>query len=646
MGQQGGIWTEQERRAWAPPERLTPSVWTERYRVLPPSISPEPGPYRLARTPYWRDVLDAVAEIGVEEIVCLKPAQIGWSELTRNILGYWVDNDPGPILIVMPSQESAREIVDEKIRSLVETTPAVSRHLSDRASDFTKSTIKFDTCTLHVGWAGSPNALATRTVRYGLLDEVDKYPLYAGREADPVSLAKERTKTYKHRRKVLIGSTPTLRTGFIWRAYEGCGDKRRFYVPCPHCGEYQPLVWTGVKWPKLDIADKQKTAEAVEQKNLAYYECQHCHGQIVERQRLPMLSRGVWLSEGQTIDRAGQVRGERPRAKRVGFWLNALYSPWCSFSDVAAEGLRSMGDQQRWQNFKNSWLAEVFEEQVSVIKVSELASRVAGSPPPLVVPQWAGVLIASADTQKDRVYWVVRAWGKDYRSQLIHFGVALTFDELYRLTLGASYQVDGLDFRVSPHLLLIDSGGTVSSTNPEVSRTDEVYEFARHDPARILPLKGANSTTSLPWEYSGKQNQLGITLVRINTQFYKDRLNTLRGDPDRWLLNKAVTDEYLAHQAAEHKIWVREKGIYLWQPQSAGAPNHYFDCCVYNCCGADIAHIELLTDSQTFGGQHQQQQQQQKQQQQKQQQQQHQQRQQSWVGGNSGSGWTLGKRWL
>jgi phage terminase large subunit GpA-like protein len=580
------VWSEAERRAFAPPEKLTPTQWAERNRVLPPQIAAEPGPYRASRTPYLTGIMDAVVDKTIEEIVCLKAAQIGWSEATRNILGFWIDNDPGPCLLVMPSEDAARDIMEERIRPLIEYTPAVARHLSDKASDNTKSGIKFDSMSLHIGWAGSPQALASRPCRYVLLDEVDKYPHFSGREADPISLARERTKTYLHRKKVLIGSTPTTRQGHIWRSWEGCGDKRGYYCPCPHCGEYQRLIWTQVKWPKdTGIADKVKLADQVETRRLAWYECEHCREKIEDRHKPKMLTAGVWLSEGQTINKAGTIEGERPKTRRVGFRINAIYSPWLTFSDVAAEGLRSMDDPQRMMNFRNSWLADVFEEQVSGIKVNELRERAQGAPKPGTIPAWAGIVIASADVQKHQIYYVIRAWGYGHRSQLIHFGTIMRLDELATRCLNTPIPFERGDLMV-PDLLVVDAG----------YRTDEVYEFARTD-SRIVPVKGANKQLFTPIKLSSAAvHDFGVSLRYIDTSYFKDRLATLRNDKDRWLVHSEITDEYCQHLAAWHKIRVRDKGRMeeRWKTVTEGAADHLSDAEVYNIVGAQIAGVDLI----------------------------------------------------
>lgn len=587
-GEKKSIWSSAERRAFAPPVKQTPTVWAESNRSLPPQIAAQPGPYRSSRTPYLREIQDAIIDPAIEEIVALKAAQIGWSECTRNILGFWIDNDPGPCLLVMPSEDAAKEILEDRIRPLIEHTPAVKQHLTDRASDNTKSGIKFDTMSLHLGWAGSPQALASRPCRYVICDEVDKYPPFSGKEADPISLARERTKTYQYRKKILLGSTPTTRNGSIWRAWEGCGDQRSYHVPCPHCGEFQQLVLNNITgWKDLgkNIADQNKLADFVEQHRVAYYRCEHCQGKIEDRHKTKMIQAGVWLSQGQTISKDGTIEGERPKSKRVGFHIPSLLATWVSFSDVAAEYLRSMGDAQKMMNFKNSTLAECFEEQVAGIKVNEVRQRAVGAPEPLIVPAWAGLTIASADVQGDRCYFVIRSWGHDHKSQLIHFGLVRTLAELYERCLNTPIRTEGGDLIV-PDLLAVDAN----------YRTTEVYEFCKGD-SRIFPIRGAAGKQASPVQLSATTlKEIGVPLRNIDVGYFKDRLANLRDDPDRWLVNSAIDDEYCNHMAAEHKILIAGKNEERWEPVTKGSQNHLFDAEVYNIVGAHIAGVELIPE--------------------------------------------------
>lgn len=579
-----GDWNKGEKAAFAPLEKLLPSEWAARYRVLPSTASAER--FSLARTPYVPGIMDATKEPGVEEIVLVAGTQSSKSTTVESLIGYWVDNDPGPIMLVAPNEAASKETMAERIQPLIEITPEVSRHSSPRAHDSTLSVVKFDTCSLYMAWAGSPATLARRAIRRVLLDEVDKYPRNAGLEADPISLAIERTATYGYRKTVFITSTPTVRGGAVWRAWEACGDKRRFHCPCPHCGEYQILVFGQIKYPPLAITDKHVYADTIEQQNLAFYECVHCRKAIREKTRMiagngtcPLHLR--WLSEGQKIDKAGVITGSRPKSKRVGFWINALYSPWRSFSQIAAEHRRCLNDPGRMQNFKNSWLAEPWEEVVKTASVEDFRALLAKAPRAGIVPRWANYIIASADVQKDRMYWIVRAWGWGHRSQLIAYGLAGDFADLKKQTLDMQWTLEA-GGTARPHVLMIDSG----------YRTDEVYEFARTD-ERINPTKGGTNDQKMLVTRSNAGIQWGVPLWLLNTQLLKDRLSVFRQKSGQWLLNDRVDENYLQHLASEQKQLVR--GIPMWMPKSDGTANHYLDCEAYNVAGAEICRVDLLT---------------------------------------------------
>jgi phage terminase large subunit GpA-like protein len=580
------VWSEAEARAWSVPEKLTPSQWAATHRYLPPSVAAESGKYNPQRTPYIASILDAVIEETVEEIVFLKCVQVGWSTALETITGYWIDQDAGPCLFVLPSEAACGEVVEERLRPLIETSPALKRHQLHERGDDTKAAIRLDTMTIFMAHAGSPSALARRACRYVVFDEVDKFPTFSGREADPISLGKGRTATYLHRRRVLIGSTPTTREGAIWKAWESCGDQRRFHVPCPHCGEFQPLVFGQLKWPDVQQENKAKKADTIQTRQLAWYECSQCKERITEGQKQRVILKGVWVSSGQSVTTSGEIVGPKPKEKRVGFWINALYSPWRSFSDVAAESIRSDGDVSKKQNFRNSWLAEPFEEQVKAFTTAQLNPKIIGAPRAGIVPSWAQALFATCDVQKGHIHWLLRAWGVGHRSQLIHYGMAVSFDEVRKLCLDTAYPHEGHD-PLRPHLLLCDTR----------YRKDEVLAFALCD-ERIRPIMGAGGKGSPIKSIAlTKNNETGVAIYTVDTQLYKDRLANFMTNPLQWLLNDQVQEEYLQEIASEHKVRDRLKGIEMWKPKSEGLANHAWDMEVYQVVAAEMARLDLLEDA-------------------------------------------------
>lgn len=583
-----GLFTTKEAGALAPPLKLSPSAWAEEYRYLPSSVAAEPGKYRGARTPYIAGIIDAIQEPWLEELVIIKAAQLGFTTAIQNLIAWAVDQEPAPALLVMPSQDESRKIVKEQLQPLVENTPRLLAHLADDAWAVTADTILFDSMPIYLGWAGSPQSLARRACRYVFLDEVDKYPSFSGRDAAPIPLARKRTSTYLHRARIVIGSTPTKPDGAIAQAYAGCGDRRQYHVPCPHCQEHQVLVFSQIRFDSAEVKaidDRAKRADFILTTTAAHYECCHCCGVILDRHKPAMLTRGQWLSENQRIDKAGVITGERPKAKRVGFQISGIYSPWVSFSAMAAQFVRSIGDSGAMMEFRNQWLGEVFEDIDNIGKSPDLSEIVVTSPDAGRIPKWAGVVVATADVHEHRIDFVLRAHGRDDRSQLIHEGDVPTFDDLTSLCLNSSFQIEGCDDILKPFIMFVDAG----------YRTNEVYAFSQTD-ARIKPTLGArdyNPKSLLVWSVPSKE--LGVNVGTIHTQYYKDKLATLRKS-GKWLINKMASAEYLRQMASEHKVIDRESGKSIWKKVSAGAANHRFDCEVYQLAAADFIQANTMPD--------------------------------------------------
>jgi hypothetical protein len=221
---------------------------------------------------------------------------------------------------------------------------------------------------------------------------------------------------------------------------------------------------------------------------------------------------------------------------------------------------------------------------------------------------------------------VVRGWGADYRSQLIAFGVAFSFEELKKLALDTPFPIEGTSEVLLPSALLIDSG----------YRKDDVVKFAQGD-GRVLCTKGASGKVFQPYRFSKAFHQYGVRLAILDTETYKDRLHTWMKE-DRWQVHNQITDEYCQHMASEHKIAIRNKGkgriSYQWDTVTQGAANHYWDCEVYQAAAADICNVWLIPDETALQAQRQAR----VQQKQQQPQQQQQQPRQGWIS-HSGKGW-------
>ena len=221
-------------RQMKPPEDLSVSECAEKYRILTSNTSAMPGPWRNSKTPYLNEIMDELLNYETEEITLCKCAQLGGSEALLNMLLYIILQDPSPAMIVYPTDKLAESISENRIRPMLKSAPTVRKKYREYQSQ--KLELQFDGMYLTLAGSNSPSSLASKAIKYLFLDEVDKYPNSTAKEADPISLAKERTKTFSNH-KVYMTSTPTIRTGQIWKALENSDVEKHYFVPCPHCDE-------------------------------------------------------------------------------------------------------------------------------------------------------------------------------------------------------------------------------------------------------------------------------------------------------------------------------------------------------------------------------------------------------------------------
>ena len=179
--------------------------------------------------------MDAFSDPSVHTIVGMLASQVGKTESgVNNPVGYYIDQDPCPILVTQPTLEIARAWSKDRLAPMLRDTPCLKGQFKykTRVSENTILHRVFHGGHVTVAGANSAASLAGRPIRILLMDEIDRYPFSAGAEGDPCYLAEKRTTTFWNR-KIAMFSTPTIKgLSRIEMAYES-SDKRKFYVPCP-----------------------------------------------------------------------------------------------------------------------------------------------------------------------------------------------------------------------------------------------------------------------------------------------------------------------------------------------------------------------------------------------------------------------------
>lgn len=553
-----------------PPEQLTVSEWAEQYRMLDSKTSAMPGPWSNEVTPYLIGVMDEFNNYETEQIVFVKPTQVGGTEALQNMLGYIIAQDPAPTMVVYPTELLAKSVSENRIQPMIRATPELSKKYDDNSPLLE---LQFDGMYLSLVGSNSPSGLASKPIRFLMMDEVDKYPGASKKEADPIKLAKERTKTF-HNKKIFVTSTPTLKTGHIWKAKENADIEKHFFVPCPHCGEFIELKFANIRFP-----DDEGMSEA-DRAEFATYVCQECGCAITDYDKHNMLKLGEWRV----------VRHNTKYVRNVAFWINTLYSPFVRWSDIAKEFLMTKDDPEEFQNFVNSWLAEPWED-TKLKTDAELVMERKTALESFVVPSWAKMITGGVDVQENCIYWTVRAWGDYLTSQNIAHGQALSFEEIDRV-MNTEYLTEDGD-TVVVNLCLIDSG----------DQTDMVYDFCAYHSDYALPVKGASHAQLSHYKMS-KINRVGssangMTLVLVDGDKYKDMIaSRMKRQNGRgsWMVASDCDYEYATQVTNEHKVSIKSGGrtVLKWVPKYSHADNHYLDCEVYAMAAADIKGIRTI----------------------------------------------------
>lgn len=578
-----------------PPESLTVSQWAERYRTLSDKVSAEPGPWSNRRTPYLVGIMDEFTNFETEEIIFVKPTQVGGTSAMENMLGYAIMQDPAPTEIVYPTETMALSVSNKRLQPLFENKPIAEKY--DPASPALEPS--FSDMFIKIVGSNSPVGVASFAMRYLFIDEIDKFPGASKREANPVSLAEERTKTFRNR-KIFKTSTPTLRTGHIWKAKESADIEKHYFVPCPHCGEFIELKFSNLRWPgkhkdtqdiygaeelkeeleRIEEADDGEGLSNTDRAEFAFYICQACGCAITDQQKQLAVRKGRW-----------EVVAQRTRfVKKVCFWINTLYSPFVSFAEIAKKFMDSKDDPEELQNFVNSWLAEPWED-TKLRTSADLVHERETNLPAYTVPKWAKLLTAGVDVQKDCLYWTIRAWGDYITSQNIAHGQARDFPEIEALMNMQYTREDGTPLLVA--LAIIDSGYD----------TDSVYDFCVVNSEWAVPGKG--TTHEMDTHYRiGSVNKagsraIGMQLVFVDGGKYKDMIAARMRKPNgrgSWMVYKDCDQEYAEQVTAEHKVAVRSSGkiVQRWVPKTSHADNHYLDAEVYSMCAADVLGVRMM----------------------------------------------------
>lgn len=581
-----------------PPQR---AQCLKQYRVVFKPL-PELNPFRLrrkadrVRTPSKPSItkrrrvvlVERVPSVRVQCVEVDSPSHLflcGWAMIpTHNtkvldhIVGYYLHQDPSPVMVVQPRVEDAEDYSKSEIAPMLRDTPVLSAIAGDpKAKDSGQTILKktfSNGSSLAMVGANSPGGFRRITVRIACFDEVDGYPINgAGNEGDQVALGSKRTETFWNR-KIIIGSTPTIK-GYsrVEKSWEN-SDQRRFWVPCPHCGSFQVLEWGG---PDLPYGMKwEKDAAGVGLPETAYYVCRANSCVIHDADKPEMVAAGQW-------------RAAKPFKGHAGFHVWAGYSlfPNACWANLVAEWLRVKDDPLARQTFINLVLGEPYEDRGDkALAESRLASRCEVWA--AEVPDGVAAVTAGLDVQDDRVEVEVVGWGRNEESWSIAHeviegdpGEPKLWDAVDAFLKRIWHRGDGRGFEVMA--ACIDSGG---------HHTQRVYDFAKARLGRkIWAIKGESARAGQrspvwPTKRPSARNKASFRPVIIGVNAAKDviraRLHLEAAGPGYMHFPVDRDINYFAQLTSERLITKLANGqkYRVWE-LPGGRANEALDCRVY-----------------------------------------------------------------
>ena len=556
--------------SFKPPKKLSLSQWADKNAYLSAESSAEGGRWRTL--PYQKGIMDAITDPNVEQVTVMKSARVGYSKILNHIIAYHIHQDPCPIMVCQPTIEDCQGYSKEEIAPMLRDTPCLHGLVSDPKSKDGNNTLlqkNFPGGTLSLVGSNSARGFRRVSRRIVLFDEVDGYSASAGTEGDQIKLGIRRTEYYWNR-KIVAGSTPTIKDfSRIERLFLQT-NQMRYYVPCPECNHMQYLKWSNMKWRDNDP-------------DTVAYACEDCGCLIPHSKKRWMVERGEW-------------RATAPgNPKHVGFhiWAAYSYSPNASWSNLVEEFLQSKDDPEQLKTWINTILGDVWEDQyASKVGAEGLMERASletynqGTPPSSVLS-----LCLGCDVQDDRLSMSLWGIGRNEEMYLIDRKViygspsrADLWKQMDEVLMSEYTNEDGKKMKIDS--AAIDTGGHF---------TQEVYQYVRErTQLGLIGVKGMGQKGKPPLgkpskvdiNFSGKALKRGVQLFPVGVDVIKSTLhNKLKdAEPGEGYIHfyPTITHDYFEELTAERQVLRYKHGYQerIWVKKS-NARNEALDEMVY-----------------------------------------------------------------
>lgn len=548
--------------------------------------NPFPGLVDFDRTPYLREILDALMpDNGVEKVVLQKGWQTGGTLSALAFMLWVMDVNPAPMLIVQPSDELRAKFSKQRIAPIVANCKSLQGKIKDLERYKRDKTKEKDTIItklfpggfLKLGTSKSAISLRSDSIQFIVFDEVSAYDLDCQGEGDPCGIAIGRTSAYEGRKKIFYISTPTISGQCRIEQEYLTTDQRKFFVPCLSCGELQLIVWK-----QIDFSGK-----------VPVFRCIRCNASHYEQDKTEMLAGGQWRPTAAAL--FPNVRG---------YFLPALYAPvgmysWKSCVELFRKGYENPVELKV---FVNNCLGETWEDRsVASLDAGNIQALAEDYDPATILPPGAALVTAGIDTHPNHINICTRAWGRDGESWVLDYWVVYgdgnemsTWSRVEEKLLTTYTHNRGEKLRIAA--ACVDTGGHTTAA---------VYDFCRPRLGDcVIAIKGIGSPSAPIIDKPTLLKDENVYLFRVGKlathgRLFSDIARSMSSRKEyRERVREGIKTEYRGAQlihfhkgldpsfykevSAPKARWVkREGGFQLAYESTDGVADHAHDCLRY-----------------------------------------------------------------
>lgn len=634
-----------------PTERhnLKPSEWAEKYRKLTSEVSTIQGKYKYDYTPYLREVIDSLSPYHPAKVIAvMKGSQIGFTEgVIINGIVWLIANNPGNMIITSANDDLSKEIIEMRLDQAIASCgiqhlirPNTIRKRNQRTGDTSKYK-EFTGGRLFAGGVNSTDKLSRqRSIKFGFFDDWDAAPIFDKGQGNLFDILQKRFSTAKNTMKQFYISTPETRPSNIEQVYE-LGDKRKWHVPCPKCGEYIELIWSDVNKEGervgiiFDLDDKGNLL-----KNSVKYKCQKCNGVFDEKHKYDMNLKGKWIPTATAV-REGYYSYHIPNFLAAPFmygWTDFAYE-WAA---IHKDGITR---KNKLKVFLNQTLGIPWEEKKSELKASQLSMNTRGYnygivPRELSLNDGNGeilLLTCSCDLNgildDARLDYEVVAHAENGSIYAIQHGSIGTYkpgkknDNRDKWTYRNGVENNVWDYFYNEIInkdYFDDAGGNMRIMLTAVDTgyyTSYAYTFIDSFQGLVIGVKGKmiaekkfykNNTDAPVFKPARERPRLYILEVEKIKDDLGDRMqlkwfNKEQPQPSGFINfpqpsdGKYTVSGYFKQYEAEEKIIQTDDGGepigWKWVRKHASMANHFFDTMVYNLAARDIIAYKICKEA-------------------------------------------------